>query len=199
MKKEISFEEILNFLENNNLTVKQTRIYLVDVEPHGIWKNLMGVFYPRFLEGYIFYSDDREKIKATYLHELSHGAFFENITVGREIQRLDKKLYELEKELFDGKIQNIIIITSDNVSKSKKLGRNIYEVNHKIFQTYINAAKILEELHKKYSPIIESFALIVCEEYFKRKMEIPNEYQSYYNNIRNRGKLKEIVKYLYQI
>ena len=42
----------------------------------------------------------------------------------------------------------------------------------KIFQTYISAAKKLEELHKKYLPIIESFALIVCEEYFKRKMGI---------------------------
>jgi len=199
MKKEIFFKEILNFLENHSLTIKYTRIYLVDFEPYGIWKNLMGVFYPRFLEGYIFYSEDVERIIEAYLHELSHGAFFENIPIGKEIQKLDKKLYELEKELFDGEIQNTIVITSENVDKSKKIGRNIYEVNHKIFQTYINTAKRLEKLHRKYLPLIESFALIICEEYFKRKIEIPNIYQSYYTNLRNKGKLKEIVEYLYQV
>ena len=73
-------------MENNNLTVKHTRIYLVDVEPDGIWKNLMGVFYPRFLEGYIFYSDDREKIKAAYSHELSHSTFFENIPLCKKFK-----------------------------------------------------------------------------------------------------------------
>jgi len=199
MKNEIYFEEILNFLEEHYLNIKYTRIYLVDTKPTGIWRNLMGVFYPRFLEGYIFYSEDEERIKVGYLHELSHGVFFENIPIGKEIQKLDKKLYELEMELFEGETQNIIVVTSENVERSRKINRNIYEVNNKTFQNYINVAKRLDYLHKKYLPIIESFAIIICEEYFNKSIEVPNEYQPYYRDMRNRGNLKEIVDYLYQI
>jgi hypothetical protein len=201
---EISWNEALEFLEQYEIPTNSTRIFLLPsfyietLKWKMKWKNLKGIFLPRFLRGYVFFSPDFSEIEEAYVHELSHGSFFENFPIGREIQRLDREVYELEKELFQEEVENIFVKVSSDVKGSRKVGTNIYEVNKEEFEKYIAVLKKLDSLHKRFLPLIESFAILLSEEFLKRKMEVPLPYLPVYEMLRRKG-LKEIISYLYAL
>lgn len=184
MPLKIEVEEVLDWYKQNEIPLNKTKIYLCN-QFETIVNDEGGVFFPRFLEGYVFLVPDEKEVLARYVHESAHGSFFENFRIGQTVASLDKEVYELEKTLFEGtKIENMVVVEKEDAPiVSRKLlkseiensdmgarfkNRTVYEVDKTSFEIYREKASRLKSLQSALLPHIEGFSLLVEEEILGR-------------------------------
>lgn len=185
MRLEIKSNDVIEWLQDKGIPVYNTRIFLTDyLKTRGIEES-DGVFLPRFHEGYVFINGANvDNLFKRYIHEISHGAFFENFPIGKKIADLDKRIYEKECELFGNDvIANVYVITTPNLNKkSRKISRNyamkiskkkfkenkdIFELNKKEFDVYSSFSRQIKLFYSNYLLYIEGFAMLTMEEIIK--------------------------------
>ena len=75
-----------------------------------------GIFIPRRMEGYVFEDGSKNETSRRKMHEISHGIYLENIPTGNEIVEMDKKMSDIEKEVFGKELrknEKILVITNN--------------------------------------------------------------------------------------
>lgn len=177
-------EDVLAWYQSIEMPLNETRVYLS--QPFRTRARLFnpgGVFFPRSLTGYVFADGSRyREILRRYIHESSHGSFFENTSLGGEIVVVDRGVYDKESELFDGTIDNreIVVVTQYSIenptrvsfSDAKRLNEELtfqdgveyHLVGVSDFDVYRNLVERLEYLLDSSEDFIESFALVSEEE-----------------------------------
>lgn len=224
MRVEVRNEEAINWFKSNNIPIFKTRIYLSrPFKAKGI-EEPEGIFLPRFYEGYIFAIDNFSEIIKRYVHESSHGSFFENFSVGRQISGLDRRVYEMERKLFgERSIEDVYVVTTSDLKtnsrkicleEAKKLTRNkvrfeknkdIFEVDKFEFDKYFKLSRQLSLIYSKLVPYLEGFALIITEELVGCDyscLPLAEPYKSGYEllkPIKKRSGLNELIKGLYEL
>jgi len=224
MRVEIRIEEVINWFRDNDIPICKSRIYLSRPFKVKGMENSAGVFLPRFYEGYIFVVDSLDEVIRRYVHESSHGSFFENFPVGKQIHKLDKRVYEKERELFGEKsIEDIYIITTSNSRvKSRKIGleearkltrrkvqfetnKDIFEINRSEFKEYSKLSEQLSLLYSEFVTYLEGFALIVTEEITRDNLGSSPLFGSYKSGyellkaIKEKNGLKGLIQELYRL
>ena len=180
----IQDEDALMWYQRIEMPLSETRVYLS--QPFRTRARLFnpgGVFFPRNLTGYVF-ADGAPylEILRRYIHESSHGSFFENTNSGGNIVTADRNVYEKESELFDGPIdgREIVVVTQDDIknptrssfSEAKKVNKELtfqegveyHLVGVGDFGIYLDLVERLERFMDYSEGYIEGFALISEEE-----------------------------------
>jgi hypothetical protein len=176
---EIKNKDIIYWFNSIRLPLNRTTIYLSrPFKTRSIFFYPGGVFFPGLLVGYVFPSQIYDEIIRRYAHEASHGAFFENVPVGRLISEIDKSILDEEMRIFGGGIdyRNIIVYEED-ITGSKRLtidearerfgetygdGYEYWSVGRKEFEEYKRKTSLLQALLERYLDLIEGFA-VFCE------------------------------------
>jgi len=84
-----------------------------------------GIFIPREMKGYIKPTQNKRELKRRSVHEVSHGFYLENSPIGMEIVLQDKKMAEIETEVFGRLLkrnERVIVIIDSGKGK-------IYPIN----------------------------------------------------------------------
>lgn len=222
MKIEIRSEEVINWFNDRDIPLSKTKLYLSEPFKSRGLEEYGGIFIPRFYEGHVFFTNDIAEIIRRYIHEASHGSFFENFPVGKQIAELDKRVYEKEKELFGEKnIERCYVITTPdlrikskiiNLEEAVKLskvqfeaGKDIFEVDKFEFDEYLKLSKQLNQLCSQSIAYLEGFALIVTEEITRCKFsvsQLSGPYKNGYNllkQIKEKNGLNYLIRKLYEL
>ena len=177
-------EDVLAWYQSIEIPLVETEVYLS--KPFRTRARLFypgGVFFPRNLTGYVFADGSvYEEILRRYIHESSHGSFFENTYIGGEIVATDKNVYRKESELFDGPIDNreIVVVTQHSIENPSRVSfSDVKRVNEELtfqegveyylvgvgdFNVYRSLAMGLDKLLGHFENYIEGFGLISEEE-----------------------------------
>lgn len=198
MKLKFSDEEVIEWFEANKIPVKKSVVYISDrFETKSGTTDPCGVFFPRNLEGYIWF-DETSRMFLSYVHEISHGSFFENFKIGRKISKEDRKLYDIETKLFGNVRPPFMIVTEDSEFENKENLR-VLRVDDKELKEYNRQRRKVENLFTKNWNLIEGWAVLVSEKITGKNKNITPEYASASAEVRQmeseRG-FDETVKYL---
>ncbi len=183
MKLKISDEEMIDWFQANSIPVKKSIIYISDkLETKSKIIDPYGVFFPRNLDGYVW-PDNISKMLLGYAHELSHGSFFENFKVGKKISREDKKLYDMETELFGNVKPPFMIITDDSEFENKE-NLPVLRVDDREFKKYNRQRRKVESLFTKNWNLIEGWAVLVSEKVVGKYKDIAPSYAKACSDVR---------------
>ncbi|MBU5687819.1 MAG: hypothetical protein QXJ06_04200 [Candidatus Aenigmatarchaeota archaeon] len=162
------------------MPLDKTRIYSSEpFKTRSILFSPGGVFFPRDFTGYVFIDGiDFTEFIRRYVHESSHGSFFENTDIGRRISDIDRQIYDKEIEMFSGPISDrkIVVLTQEGVkrpiqlsfSEAKRINDTLdcreyeyYLVGNNDFNEYKTLIYELNNLFDSFGDVIEGFALLV--------------------------------------
>lgn len=195
-KFELLDENFDEYLKERNIEVVESSFYLTRSDVEGTIVDPGGVYLPRSFEGYIFNRRDFDILRENYAHEKSHGAFFENIDLGKDISRIDREIWEMEKNVF-GKFaesQKFFQSGEETRLRGTKNGLPVFEIEEEKFEAYKGK---VDELYEKISDnwnFIEAFAMHVSEDYLGELNlgRYPKKYKVAYEE--ERKDIEEILK-----
>ncbi|MFB6209087.1 MAG: hypothetical protein ABEJ56_03015 [Candidatus Nanohaloarchaea archaeon] len=182
MVDEIIYQDVIKNFEERGLSLDETRLYLTDdINTDEVLTEVEGVYIPRRLEGLVRDIDSEDELKRRYTHELGHGLFCENFSLGRKLVQLDKSTSELETRIYgqslDDKTVTLPADIENSIEVSKEEAEEIanqeleaaekyYIVNKDILVEYNKTRNQLNEVYRQNIELFEGFSLRCEEEIF---------------------------------
>jgi len=160
--------ELEEYFQKLGLPVDDVEIYLVEDAPANTASiDPRGSYSPRRGKGFIELQDNFDETYRIYVHELSHGAFFENTDLGQAISDLESRTHKLERNLF-GKVtsEEFHAVPSEEVEASIKIKDNpvTYKAPYEPLQRYNSHRDKLEQVFDENKTIIEGFPVFIEKE-----------------------------------
>lgn len=127
-----------------------------------------GTFFPRKGYGLVKYSEKEIEDWIVYTHEYAHGAFFENVKLGKQLKKLEKDVYRWEQELFDRSDSAQLLVGNTNRELEEEIASQhlhydpnkdrYFMVTRESMRGYLQKKKKLDEVSRECKEEVEQFA-----------------------------------------
>lgn len=160
--------ELESYFQKLGLPVEDVEIYLVEEAPVNRKSvDANGSYFPRKGKGFIELQDNFDETYRIYIHELSHGALFENTELGQRISELESRTHTIERNLF-GQVnsEDFHVLPSKDVETGIKINDDpkIYKAPYDALFRYKSNRDELEKAFDENESIIEGFAIFIEKE-----------------------------------